>query len=54
MAGTITPPAAAVMGTIAVETFRRLPATNSCLSSKPTMKKKIARIPSDAHSPTVM
>ena len=39
-AGTIIPPTAAAMGSAARAGSRRSPATNSRLSSRPTMKKK--------------
>ncbi len=48
-AGTITPPIAATTGKTAVRGSRRSPATNSRLSSRPTMKKKMANTPSAAH-----
>ena len=42
------PPTAAATGTPARRGFRRLPATNSCFSSIPTMKKNTANSPSAA------
>ncbi len=52
-AGTAMPPIAASTGTPACFGLRRLPATNSCLSSTPTTKKKIASRPSAAHVDSV-
>ncbi len=43
------PPTAANTGTAASRGLRRLPATISCFSSRPTTRKKIASSPSAAH-----
>src|SRR5699024_3535731 len=53
IAGMATPPKAARIGTSAFEGERRSPTTNSCLSSRPTTKKKTASRPSAAQWPTV-
>jgi len=54
MAGVITPPKAAAMGTIAVAGDLRSPIANSFLSSRPVRKKNIAKRPSAAQVPIFM
>jgi len=51
-AGATMPPIAAATGTIAIDTRRRVPAMNSCLSSSPATKKNRARNPSAAQVPS--
>ena len=51
-AGRIMPPRAAATGTTAWAGFDSDPKTSSCLSSRPTTKKKTASSPSAAQTPS--
>ncbi len=46
------PPRAATIGTAAIRGFDNVPTTNSCLSSTPTTKKKMASSRSATHACT--